>query len=427
MRLASLRRLMTFVVLSLVWGSTCVSGRAAENWPQFRGPGGDGLSDAKKLPVTWSESQNVAWKTPIRGKAWSSPVVWEKQIWVTTAPPDGKQLFALCLDRDNGQIVHDVKVFDIADPQKSPVDKNSYASSTPVIEAGRVYVHFGAHGTACLDTQTAKILWTRQDLPCNHWRLPASSPILFEDLLILTFDGHDLQYLVALDKQTGKNVWKRDRNIAYKSDDGDIKKAYSTPSVFDIGGVRQLVSPSAGASIAYDPRTGDELWRVQSGGMNASCRPLFGNGLLYMNSPDGGINLFAVKPDGRGDVTGSHIAWKVTKGAPRYGSPLLLDHLLFVGSDQGVLTCVDATTGETVWQNRVGGVFTASPIAAAGHVYFFSEDGSATVIAAEREFKVLATNKLDDGFMASPAVTGNAIILRTKSHLYRVEEGGRGT
>jgi len=372
------------------------------------------------LPVEFSDEQHVVWKTPIHGKGWSSPVIWGRQIWMTTAPEDGKQLFAVAVDRDTGKILHDLKVFDIEKPQFC-IPKNSYASPTPVLEAGRVYVHFGAHGTACLDTATGKVLWTRQDLPCNHHRGPASSPILFENLLILTFDGFDLQYVVALDKNTGKTVWKRDREIAYDTDNGDIKKAYATPLVIQVAGKPQLIDPSAGASMAYDPRTGEELWRVRCGGMNVSCRPIYGHGLVYMSTADGGFRLFAVKPDGQGDVTTTHVAWKLTKGAPRYASQVLVGDLLFMGNDQGVLSCVDARTGDVMWQERVGGTFTASPLAAGDRIYFFSEEGDVPVIAATREFKLLAKNKISAGFMASAAVTGDALILRSKTHLYRVE------
>jgi outer membrane protein assembly factor BamB len=394
---------------------------ADKNWPEFRGPRGNGFSDSQGLPTTWSSTEHVRWKTDLRGKAWSSPVVWDDQIWVTTAPKDGKELFALCLDLYTGKIEKDIKVFSIENPQFC-IEKNSYASPTPAIEAGRVYVHFGAHGTACIDTKTGEILWTRQDLECNHHRGPASSPVLWRDLLILTFDGFDVQYLVAVDKKTGKNVWKTDRNLSYKSDNGDIKKAYSTPTVIEVAGKPLLVSPSAEASVAYNPADGKEVWRVRSGGMNASSRPIFGNGLVYMSAPDGGFQMFAVKPDGNGDVTGSNVVWKQAKGIPKHASHILVGELLFMASEQGIISCLNAMTGESLWQERVGGVYTASPLHADGRIYFFSEDGKTPVIAASKEFKLLATNELPDGFMASPAVTGKSLILRTKTAIYRIEE-----
>ncbi len=391
-----------------------------EQWPQFRGPSGNGRSAATGLPVRWGETQNTKWKTPIHDKGWSSPVIWDRQIWLTTALADGKQLFAICVDMDSGEILHDVKVFDIENPQYC-IERNSYASCTPVIEQGRVYVHFGAHGTACLDTSTGKVHWTRQDLPCNHHRGPASSPILYDDLLVLTFDGFDLQYVVALDKKSGKTVWKRDRNINYGSDNGDVKKAYGTPQVVDINGTPQLISPSAAATIAYDVRTGDEIWRVRCGGMNVSARPCFSQGMLFINT-EGGFRMFAMTGNGQGDVTDSHVVWKFAKGVPKHSSLLPIDDLILMSGDQGILTCLEAKSGTVVWQERVGGEFTASPIYANGRAYFFGEHGRSTVIQPGREFKLLATNILNEGCMASPAVGGKALIVRTLNHLYRIEE-----
>lgn len=397
---------------------------AGDNWPQFRGPTADGHSDSKGLPVKWSETENVRWKTEIPGKAWSSPVVWNGKIWLTNAFPDGKQLYVVCVDFATGKVLQNIKVFDIENPQYC-IEKNSYASPTPVIEEGRLYAHFGAHGTACVDTVTGKTLWTRQDLECNHHRAPASSPIVYQNLLYLTFDGFDVQYVVALDKNTGKTVWKKDRNITYGSDNGDIKKAYATPAIIRVNGKDQLVNPSAQTSMAYDPLTGEELWRVDCGGMNVSCLPLFGHGMVYMTTAAGGFQLYAVKPDGTGNVTNSHVVWKLTKGVPKQASQLLVGDLLYMGNEQGVLTCIEAKTGDVVWQQRVDGkaVFTASPIYADGKLYFFGEEGVAAVVAEGREFKLLATNTLDGGFMASPAVSGKSLILRTKTALYRVESG----
>jgi len=393
---------------------------AAENWPQFRGPHADGQSTAQGLPTTFGESNNVRWKTAVHGKAWSSPVIWEQQIWMTTATEDGRELGAICIDAESGKIVHDVVVFKIADPQFCH-PMNSYGTPTPVIENGRVYLHFGTYGTACLDTTTAKPLWTRQDLPCNHFRGPGSSPILVDGLLVLTFDGVDVQYLAALDKETGKTTWKRDRNIAYDTDNTDYHKAYSTPAVISVNGQSQLISPSAGATIAYIPKTGEEIWRVRSGGMNAAALPLFGHGMVFATSAAGGYQLFAVKPDGRGDVTDSHVAWKFSQTVPSRSSQILVGGRLFMISDRGVISCVDAKSGKSIWQERYKGAFSASPLLVEGHIYFFGEEGEIPVVAAEDTYKLLADNRLGDGFMASPAVYGNSLILRSRTHLYRIE------
>ncbi len=394
---------------------------AADNWPAFRGPTGDGHTDAVGLPVTWSEKENVRWKTPIHGKAWSSPVVWGGQVWVTTATPDGKELSALAVSLADGKVLHDVKVFEIEKPAFC-IAVNSYASSTPCIEEGRVYVHYGSAGTACLDTATGKTLWSRQDLPCNHWRGPASSPILYRDLLLIHFDGYDFQYVVALDRKTGKTVWKTDRSFAYGKLDGDMKKAYGTPEVFEVGGKPLLVSPAAFGTIALDPRTGEEVWKVRHGGMNTAAPPLYGNGHVYLCTGDGGLGLIALRPDGKGDVTDSAIDWKTNRGVPSRSSPLLVGDRLYMVSNDGLVTCRSAKTGEEVWKERLPGKFWASPLYASGRIYFCSEDGVTDVADVSGGWKLLATNRLDDGFMASPAVAGKSLILRTRSHLYRIEQ-----
>jgi outer membrane protein assembly factor BamB len=396
--------------------------RAEDSWTQFRGPNGTGVSSSTGLPTTFDEKTNVVWKTAIHGKGWSSPVVLGKQIWLTTAPEDGTTRSALCIDRDSGKIVHDLKLFDVPKPLYTDIPFNSHASPSPVIEQGRVYVHFGAAGTACLSTETGKVLWQRTDLLCNHWRGPGSSPILWEDLLILTFDGYDQQYTVALRKADGSTAWKRDRIIDYKTDNGDLKKAYCTPSVFTIGGKAQLISPSAGGTTSYDPRTGKELWKVNHEGktMNVATPPLLGDGKVLVTTGNP-ATLVAIRPTGSGNVTDSHVAWTYRKQVPTRPAPLLLDGLVYMVSDQGFASCVDLK-GTEVWTKRLGGNFTASPVCAEGHLYFFDQqEGKSFVLAAGRVPKVLATNHLDAGCMATPAIAGKALFVRTRTHLYRIE------
>lgn len=411
---------MQFSTILAVFLLIPLAASAGENWPQFRGPTGDGHSDSTGLPLTWSESENVKWKTPIHGRGWSSPVIWGEQIWMGTATEDGKKMSAVCVDRGSGKILYDILLFENEDPRFCHAT-NSYASPTPVIEEGRVYMHFGSYGTACLDTASGKTLWSRRDLPCDHYRGPGSSPILFENLLIMHFDGFDFQYIAALEKTSGKTVWKKDRNIDYNTDNGDLKKAYCTPIVIEVDGRQQLISPAAKATIAYDPRTGEELWKMRYEQHSATARPLFDGEIVILNSGFGKAELFAVDPTGRGDVTDSHVRWNAKKSIGSKPSQLLIDGLIYVINDGGVASCIDAKSGEVVWENRIGGKHSASPIYADGRVYFFSEEGETTVIKPGRTFEVLAKNELNDGFMASPAVTGNALILRTTTHLYRIE------
>jgi outer membrane protein assembly factor BamB len=409
----------TLTACWLVAASCPVVSQAATPWPEFRGPTGDGVSQDQNLPLEWSESQGITWKTPLAGKAWSSPVIWDDLVWLTNATEDGTRLSAVAVAVDSGRVVHDIAVFEIATPQFCH-PFNSYASSTPVIEGDRLYVHYGSAGTACLDTSSGRILWTRQDLPCDHFRGPGSSPILHGDLLIVAFDGFDLQYVVALDKRTGRTVWRTDRDIDYGTDDGDAKKAYPTARVITSGGREQAVLPSAGATIAYDPNTGTELWRVNHGGMNASARPLFAHGLVYINTAAGGMRFLAVRPDGSGDVTGSHVAWKSAQGGGSRSSQLVLGDRLFLVGDAGTATVLDALTGKAVWQKRLGGEFSASPILAGNRIYATNQNGDTFVLSARDPHAVLATNTLATGCMASPAVFARAIYLRTKTHLYKI-------
>ena len=398
-----------------------VVAHGGENWPEFRGPRGDGSSDAVGLPLRWSETDAVKWKTPIHDRGWSSPVIWGNQVWLTTATADGKRLYAVCVARDSGKILHDILLFD--DHQPEPINSlNSYASPTPVIEAGRVYVHFGTYGTACLDSASGEKVWTRRDLHCNHFRGPGSSPALFGNLLFLHYDGFDVQYVVALDKHTGSTVWKTDRSTDFAGADGDLRKAYSTPLVIGPPGQRQLISAGSKAAMAYDPQTGKELWKVcYPIGFSTTSRPLVAAGMVLFSSGSGRSELWAVRPGGRGDVTQSHVVWKVAKGMPFKTSPTLAGGLVFTVNDGGIASCIEAGSGAMVWQRRIDGQYSASPLAADGRIYFFSHEGKTTVIEAGRTYKELAVNMLAAGFMASPAVAGKALFLRTATHLYRIE------
>ena len=398
-------------------------------WPQFRGPDGNGTSAAAALPLTWSEGEHVRWKTPIHGRAWSSPVILGSQIWITTASQDGRALSALAVDKATGKILFDLPLFTVATPQYAH-PFNSYASPTPVIEPGRVYVTFGSPGTAAIDTATGKVVWERRDLECNHFRGAGSSPILFGNLLIMHFDGSDVQYLVALDKRTGKTVWRTDRSVDYQDvgpdgkvqADGDFRKGFATPHIVMAGTRPVLVSLGSKAAYGYDPATGQEIWRiVDRGAHSPGARPVAGRGLVFFPTGWSAGSLVAMKPDGRGDVGATHVVWRATRAVPSKPSVILAGDLIVMVNDVGIASCLDAATGSGVWQSRLAGEYSASPLLAGGRVYFFSEDGKTTVIEAGRAFKVLAENQLGDGFMASPAVDGNALILRSRTHLYRIE------
>jgi len=408
---------------------------AADAFPEFRGPRGDGTADAKGLPTQWSETQNIRWKVPVHGKGWSSPVVWGDQVWVTTADevgggklPDSTKgakenpitsvsMYALAFDRNTGKLIHDIKLGTQDKPQYCH-PFNSYASPTPAIEEGKLYAHFGSLGTWCVDTATGKVVWERRDLKCDHFRGPASSPIIHDGKVYLIFDGVDLDYVIALDKATGKTAWKADRNIKYKSTNPDYWKAYATARVLDVNGKKHLVCPSAECTIAYDPSTGTELWRLTHGGMNGSARPIMGHGLMYLTSGHTG-KLFAMKAESlAADVAAETALWNAAKNVPSRPSLLLVGDLLFMVSDGGIASCLDARTGSVNWSERIDGEYSSSPLFADGKIYVPNQTGKTFVLEAGKSFNPIGENKLDAGCMASPAAVGDALYLRTKTHLY---------
>ena len=405
-----------FLFLSLIGVLTVQSAQ----WNQFRGPNGEGKTDAN-LPLEFGEGKNVTWKTPMPGKAWSSPVIWGNQVWFTNAEADGHKLWVVCLDAKTGKVLHNKLVFEIAKPQKSPVSMNSYASCTPVIEEGRVYVSFGAHGNACLDTGSGAVIWQRQDeqLYCDHFRLPASSPILHGGLMYLLFDGADKQFVVALDKKNGKTKWLHKRAFDYRTTNGDRKKAYSTPVVFTHKGRAQLITPAGVATETLDPLSGKLLWTARTGGMNASGLPQFAHGLVYINNGMGAMS--AVRPQA-GAKAELDAVWSERRNIAKKSSMLVHGDYVYMVTDNGVASCLEAKTGKSIWSERLNaGEFAASPILCGDHIYCFSMNGNAVMFAAKPEFKILSRGKYESGFMATPAVTGNALILRTKTAVYRVE------
>ncbi|MGH9254560.1 MAG: PQQ-binding-like beta-propeller repeat protein [Vicinamibacterales bacterium] len=385
----------------------------AEDWPEFRGPTGQGHSTERGVPLEWGESRNIIWKTPVPGLGWSTPVVAGGRVWLTTAVRErgSASLRALAFDVETGNAVVNVEVFRIGNAVLTN-PKNSHASPTPIIEGDRVYVHFGADGTAALTT-SGDVVWKAR-VPFVNQHGNGGSPVLYDDLLIFNCDGWDAAFVIALDKRTGKIRWKTNRRAP--SD-----QAYTTPLMIRVGDRDQLVSVGAYRAAAYDPRSGKEIWRVAyADGFSNVPRPVYGHGLVYIATGFQQPSLLAVRAYGTCDFTRTHTACTLKRGAPLTPSPLLVGDELFIVSDIGIASALDAKTGSPHWVQRIGGNHSASPVFADGRIYFLSEEGVATVIAPGTEFRVLARNQLDGTTLASMAVSSGSIFIRSDSHLYRL-------
>ena len=409
-------------IFSILILTAAIPSALLADWPQFRGPDGQGHSKATGIPVEWTDTKNVKWKKPVPGQGYSSPVISGDQIWVTSAENNGKSLHAICLDLATGNLLHNIEVIttDDAGPRHR---LNGYASPTPVLDEKYVYVHFGPRGTVCLN-RNGKIIWKNTGFKYNVIQGGASSPILHGDLLLLTCDGIDFQFIVALEKETGKVRWKQPRaHLEAAAKKRSIAKmSYSTPLIQSINGKNQLVCSGADHVAAYDLGTGRELWWMPYDGFSIVGRPSYGNSLFYVvgSIRQDHFCVYAVRP-GDGQLKPDEIVWKYSKSVPHVPSPILVGREIYFVHDGGVATCLDALTGQPLWQERLGGNHDASPIEIRNRLYFLNREGKATVLTAGRKFDVLATNQLEGTFKASPAVADGALFLRNESHLYRIE------
>lgn len=407
------------VALSGLWSGMIYAG---DSWPQFRGLAA-GHTEVKDLPLTWSESEHVKWKTPLPGEGWSSPVVANGRIWMTTALNEGASLHALCCDFETGKLLIDIEVFQnaVVPPKHA---RNSYASPTPIIDGDRVYVNFGSMGTACLSAKDGHKLWENREYQVDHQNGPGGSPALFGDKLLLAFDGRDQQFEVALNKMTGKLAWKTDRSGIAKlqAKPSDMRKSYPTPVIFQIDGHAETLSTGAERLYSYDPDTGRELWSVDYPGFSNVPLPVTDGHMLFVCTGFNKPEIWGIRVGGaHGDATASHVVWRQHTAVPDQSTPIVVGARLYTVSSSGIASCLDTATGETIWKERISSDVAASPLAAEGRIYFCDAKGKTTVIAPGDTFQVLAQNSLSDGCMASPAVVGKALILRTKSSLYRIE------
>ncbi|MFC5453752.1 PQQ-binding-like beta-propeller repeat protein [Prosthecobacter fluviatilis] len=409
-----------------VTSSAAPTAPTAQNWPEFRGAGAQGHSAATHLPLTWSPTSNIVWKAPVAGIGWSSPVVIGDRIFLTSALPVGgvedpkanRSLHAMALDATTGKTVWDVELFTATAPRAHR--KNSHASPTPVFEDGKLYVHFGHLGTACLDAANGKTVWATQEYAYSPVHGNGSSPVLFEDLLIFNADAETEPKVIALDKATGKARWTFARQSEAKK-----KFSFCTPLLIDVAGQKQLITPGSGVVNALDPKTGTEIWHFNyDQGYSVVPRPIYAHGMIYLSSGYDKPVLYAIKVDAssKGDVTASHLAWTIDKAAPHNPSMAVVGDELYFVADNGILTCADAKTGSVHYSERCTGPISASILAADGKLYLQDEKGLGVVVKPGKTFSVLAQNDLGERSLASYAVIGSDLLIRTEGNLYRVKK-----
>jgi len=407
----------TFYALGLLlcWLGTATS--TAADWPEFRGSA-QGHAMAKSLPLKWSATENVKWKLALPGSGWSSPALFQDRLYLTSAIPNdtgSQSLHAVCVDAKNGKILWSTEVFR---PESLPNihKKNSHASPTPLVEKDRVYVHFGHQGTACLDLK-GKVIWKNDTIKYQPVHGSGGSPIVVNDILFFSCDGAKDPFMIALDKQSGSVRWKVARETVAKR-----TFSFSTATLITVNGQKQIISPGSGVVSALDPKDGKELWRSRYGeGYSVIPKPVFGHGMIYLSSSYDKPTAYAIRVDGKGDVTDTHIAWSLPKGAPHTPSMLLVGEEIYMVSDAGIATCADAKTGTVHWQERVGGNYSASPVYAAGRIYFQNEQGMGVVIKPGKTFEKLAENNLGERTLASYAVGDKCLFIRGEQHLFRIE------
>ena len=401
---------------------------SAQDWTKFRGPTGDGHVTVKSIPLKWSDTENVKWKVSVPGKGWSSPVISKGKIYLTSAVAEGdnqdaadvsRELRVICYDSSNGKEIWDTKVFE-QKPLKRPIHhKNSHASPTPIIEDGKVYVHFGHMGSACLDLK-GKILWKNNELKYDPIHGNGGTPIIVDNLFFYSADASTNPFVVALDKNTGKVLWKKLRSETAQS----RKFSFSTPTLISMGGSSQIISPASGAVFSYDSKTGEELWSVDYGGWSVIPKPGVYKNMIYVGTGYERAHILGIRVDekSKGNVTESHVEWEITKRAPNTPSFMVVDDLLYFISDGGIATCVEPLTGEVIWQERTAGPISASPVHFNGMIYFLDEQGKTTVIKAGRKFEIIAENKIKERTLASFGISEGAIYIRSEKSLFRIGE-----
>jgi outer membrane protein assembly factor BamB len=419
---------VTFLVAVILSRGAVASG---EDWLRFRGPSGQGISSEGNLPLHWGRSQNVAWKTPIPGSGWSSPIVFGDRVFLTSTTGEGTSCHVISVDANTGKVVWDVEVFKQTPTRKE--GKNSYATPTPVTDGKLVYAFFSGGGAAAVSFD-GKVAWSNVSNSYYSQHGLGASPLIYEDLLIMPFDWSsptgelragwqipwDKSFALALDKNTGQ--------IRYKAARGQSRIGHVTPNVVEVEGKPQLVTAAGDVIEGFEPRTGERLWWAYNGGESVVPSLVFGDGMVFTSSgfptQAGGKPIYpairAFRLGGKGDVSATNLVWEEKKAVPMVPSFLFADHLLFTVKEDGIAQCFEAATGKLLWRHRLEGTYSASPLASAGRIYFLSEAGNTTVIELGREFKQLAVNELEGPCQASPAASNGRLFIRSQSDLFCV-------
>lgn len=422
-----MQRLTTFALVFAA--ALCLH---AENWPRFRGPNGQGISAEKGVPINWSATSNITWKTAIPGDGWSSPIVWDGKVFLTSATDAGTKCHVLCIDATTGKILWNKHAFDQQPRRKE--GKNSYATPTPTTDGRQIYAVFGDGSIVALDMK-GDIVWTNREVAFYSRHGLGASPILHDDLLIMSYDGSnpvtaagnwpkvddnektgwqipwDKALVVALDTKTGKRVWTGKRGMS--------RIAHVTSIITKVDGKDQIISGAGDRLQGFDPKTGEMIWFIYAQGEGVTPSPVLGDGMVFASSGFEKSTLRGIKLGGaKGDVTESHIAWEQKKGVPTQPSPIFVKPYLYAITDGGIATCYSATDGEIIWQDRVGGNFSASPVFVDSKIYFLSETGETTVIEPGPQFKVFAKNALGEKCQASMAVSGQRLFIRSDKNLF---------
>jgi outer membrane protein assembly factor BamB len=422
------QKTLLLLFLSLLALMPLLHAQEGASWTHFRGSGLNGIAPGKGFPLSWNDSTHVSWKTPIEGKGWSSPVVLDQQVWLTTASKEKKEMRAICLDLKSGKEVFNKLVFE---PEKLHRIHaiNSYATPTPAIEEGRIYVHFGRYGTACLNTRNGELIWERTDLQCEHIQGPGSSLLLYKNKLIVHMEGTDVQQILALDKLTGKTLWMTERpKDLYDAMPTIGKKAYITPIVMQVKGRPMLISNGSTVCIAYDPENGREIWRIRQGDDSTISMPVESEGMLFfytsfITGEDGKkyAELFAVDPDGQGDITDTHIRWRMKAPILQLSTPVVVDGKLYTVDAKGEFFQLRASDGKVLWSEKLKGKFHSSPLYANGHIYVSSTKGETLVYSIETEPEKVSRNILGGEIWATPAMLAPSILVRTSEFLYKLD------